>query len=126
MPAGETTSMFDVDEVTSSAKIANPVNSTPDVKPMDYAISNTMVIQRLQDSLDMVVSKAEQLYYNCDYQKCITLTENILKQDPYHSACLPIHISCLVELKQSNSELFCTVLLVATLLSDILLNFGLG
>ena len=29
----------------------------------------------------------------------------VLKKDPYHTECLPIHISCLVELKESNSKL---------------------
>ncbi|CAH0552716.1 unnamed protein product [Brassicogethes aeneus] len=62
---------------------------------------NTLIL-RLKDSLDLHVAEAERMYYNCDYQKCSVLTENILKQDPYHDSCLPIHISCLVELKQSN------------------------
>ncbi|KAF5273070.1 hypothetical protein FQR65_LT04812 [Abscondita terminalis] len=57
---------------------------------------------RLQNSLDLAVSEAELYYYNCDYIHCSKLTEKILKQDPYHTSCLPIHISCQVELKQSN------------------------
>lgn len=28
----------------------------------------------------------------------------VLKKDPYHTGCLPIHVSCLVELKQPNSK----------------------
>lgn len=67
-------------------------------------VEENPIVLRLQESLDFLVTQAEQLYYNCDYQKCSLLTENILKQDPYHSACLPIHISCQVELKQSNSK----------------------
>uniref|UniRef100_A0A1Y1K8G6 Uncharacterized protein n=1 Tax=Photinus pyralis TaxID=7054 RepID=A0A1Y1K8G6_PHOPY len=57
---------------------------------------------RLQQSLDLAVSQAELFYYNCDYVQCSKLTESILKEDPYHASCLPIHISCMVELKQSN------------------------
>lgn len=64
-----------------------------------------VLMMRLRDSLDMHVAEAERLYYNCDYQQCSQLTEAILKQDPYHTSCLPIHISCQVELKQSNSKL---------------------
>lgn len=65
-------------------------------------VENPLLI-RLQDSLDLAVSEAERLYYNCDYQQCHALTEFILKQDPFHYDCLPIHISCEVELKQRNS-----------------------
>ncbi|ENN74493.1 hypothetical protein YQE_08938, partial [Dendroctonus ponderosae] len=39
---------------------------------------------KFQDSLDLKVSQAEILYYNCDYQNCVALTESILKKDPYH------------------------------------------
>lgn len=60
------------------------------------------ILARLQNSLDLSVSQAEKFYYNCDYVQCNKLTEYVLKHDPYHSGCLPIHISCLVELKQSN------------------------
>ncbi|KAG8037704.1 hypothetical protein G9C98_005915 [Cotesia typhae] len=62
-----------------------------------------LVTDRLQKNLDMQVAKAERLYYNCDYQQCFSLTEVILKKDPYHSCCLPVHIACLVELKKTNA-----------------------
>lgn len=29
----------------------------------------------------------------------------ILKKDPYHNSCLPVHIACLVELKKTNCKL---------------------
>lgn len=64
------------------------------------------VLERLQCSLDLAVSEAERLYYNCDYQQCTALTEAILKQDPYHHDCLPLHVACQVELKQTNSKYF--------------------
>lgn len=67
-------------------------------------VEENPIITKLQESLDFLVTQAEQLYYNCDYQKCTLLTESILKEDPYHNGCLPIHISCQVELKQSNSK----------------------
>lgn len=65
---------------------------------------DSVIVAKLKNSLDLQVAEAERLYYNCDYQRCSLLTEAILKKDPYHDACLPIHISCQVELKQSNSK----------------------
>ena len=35
------------------------------------------------------------------------LCYSVLKKDPYHSSCLPVHISCLVELKKVNSKCDC-------------------
>lgn len=64
------------------------------------------LLNKIQGSLDLVVSQAEKLYYNCEYQKCKKVTEGVLKKDPYHTDCLPVHIACLVELKESNSEFF--------------------
>lgn len=34
----------------------------------------------------------------------------VLKKDPYHSTCLPVHIACLVELKKTNSKLIYLIL----------------
>lgn len=86
------------------------ITATPNFPKTDEEMpvegTESPLLLRLQDSLDLAVSEAERLYYNCDYQQCHALTELILKQDPYHYDCLPIHISCEVELKKSNSELF--------------------
>nr|XP_023012810.1 cell division cycle protein 16 homolog [Leptinotarsa decemlineata] len=81
--------------------------------------SSTLI--KLRNSLDLQVAEAERMYYNCDYQQCSLLTEAILKIDPYHDACLPIHISCQVELKQSN-KLF----LLAHNLVDLYPNLALS
>lgn len=62
------------------------------------------VVTKLKSNIDLQVAEAERLYYNCDYHQCSQLTEALLKEDPYHDICLSIHISCHVELKQSNSE----------------------
>ncbi|XP_076296997.1 cell division cycle protein 16 [Lasioglossum baleicum] len=67
------------------------------------SIMGVLVSDRLLGNLDMEVSEAERLYYNCDYHKCFSLTERILKKDPYHNSCLPVHIACLVELKKTNA-----------------------
>lgn len=86
-----------------SATIPKCVSGIESDKMLVDKMENPYLIQ-LQSSLDLAISNAEKLYYNCDYIQCSKLTENILKQDPYHTACLPIYISCQVELKQSNSE----------------------
>lgn len=39
------------------------------------SIMGTSVSIRLANNLDMVVAKAERLYYNCDYHQCFSLTE---------------------------------------------------
>lgn len=100
-PGSITTPDFPKGDSKGSMKSDNQKEEEMSVEPIENP-----VIARLQDSLDLAVSEAERLYYNCDYQQCHTLTELILKQDPYHYDCLPIHISCEVELKQSNSKFF--------------------
>ncbi|XP_063589171.1 cell division cycle protein 16 homolog [Penaeus indicus] len=57
----------------------------------------------LATNADFITAQAEKLYYNCNFAQCHRLTQEVLKKDPYHTECLPIHVSCLVELKQSNS-----------------------
>lgn len=71
---------------------------------MQISNEDNLDLARLQNSLDLIVAEAERIYYNCDYQKCAALTEKVLSEDPYHHDCLPIHIACQVELKQSNSK----------------------
>ncbi|GLG97739.1 Cell division cycle protein 16, partial [Gryllus bimaculatus] len=59
-------------------------------------------IAGLSGNLDLAVAQAERCYYNCNYRQCSQITEEVLKKDPYHSSCLPVHIGCLVELKKAN------------------------
>ncbi|XP_015795039.1 cell division cycle protein 16 homolog [Tetranychus urticae] len=56
----------------------------------------------LSDNVDILTSLAERHYYNCDFHQCIQLTNKVLKDDIYHTQCLPIHISCLMELQKTN------------------------
>ena len=49
--------------------------------------------------------RLERLYYNCDYRAVMRLNSAILKADPQHTDCLPIHVALLVELKKT-SDLF--------------------
>lgn len=70
-------------------------------KPEDPKLPASL--DSLNDNLDVVVNMAERHFYNCSFSVSHNLTSAVLNSDPYHEACLPIHISCLVELKQSNS-----------------------
>ena len=58
--------------------------------------------ESVSNSLDVIVSMAEKQFSKCDFQTCYKRTSQVLEKDPFHSACLPLHISCMVELKKSN------------------------
>lgn len=82
----------------------NKSKQLDDVQQMHVDYVENPIGAKLRNNLDLQVAEAERLYYNCDYHQCNQLTEAILKEDPYHDVCLPIHISCQVEMKQSNSK----------------------
>lgn len=75
-----------------------------DNQKMQIEYIENAVVTKLKSNIDLQVAEAERLYYNCDYQQCSQFTEALLKEDPYHDICLSVHISCHVELKQSNSK----------------------
>lgn len=60
-------------------------------------------VQLLESSVDVMVSRAEELFYNCEYKRCIKVIESILERDPYHKKTLFVQIGCLMELKDSNA-----------------------
>ncbi|KFM68530.1 Cell division cycle protein 16-like protein, partial [Stegodyphus mimosarum] len=60
-------------------------------------------LSSLSGNLDNGTALAERCYYNCDYEQCFNLTTSILNKDPFHLNCLPIHISCLMELDKTNA-----------------------
>ena len=60
-------------------------------------------LEALQENYDVLVCKVERLFYNCDYHSAFKLSSEIIKADPFHMRCLPIHIALLVELKKTNS-----------------------
>uniref|UniRef100_A0A2P2I516 Cell division cycle protein 16 homolog n=2 Tax=Hirondellea gigas TaxID=1518452 RepID=A0A2P2I516_9CRUS len=62
-----------------------------------------LTVAPLSNNLDIITARAEKLYYKCSFVSCFQLTRRVLEQDPYHTECLPIHIACLIELKQSNA-----------------------
>ncbi|XP_075549755.1 cell division cycle protein 16 [Dermacentor variabilis] len=59
-------------------------------------------LSQLSDNLDIATAVAEKCYYNCDYKRCYAITSLVLSRDPYLMECLPVHISCLMELGKSN------------------------
>ncbi|EEB13202.1 cell division cycle, putative [Pediculus humanus corporis] len=69
------------------------INKIEDLHPL---------LLKLEGNLDLMVSEAEQHYYNCNFTTCWKITQEVMAKDPYHMTCLPIYISCLVELKNSN------------------------
>lgn len=75
-----------------------------DSQKMHVEYPENSFLIKLKSNIDIQVAEAERLYYNCDYHQCSQLTESLLKEDPYHEICLTVHISCQVELKQSNSK----------------------
>ncbi|GBN59393.1 Cell division cycle protein 16 [Araneus ventricosus] len=70
-------------------------------KPSDLSIPPE--ISMLAENLDIGTALAERCYYNCDYEQCFQITTAILNKDPFHLNCLPIHISCLMELDKTNA-----------------------
>ena len=72
-------------------------------KPQDLEVPKVLS-NNLKDNLSLEVAMAERSYYNCDYSKSHELAKRVYKKDPFNENCLPILISCLVELKKSNGE----------------------
>lgn len=71
---------------------------------MAVAIALPAACGQLEHSVDLMVARAEKLFYNCEYKKCVRLLDDCFAADPYHSAGLTVQIGCLVEMKESNSE----------------------
>lgn len=96
-------------EVSSSAFISTPNDNNykmPNIHLSAGSGKPENHLNLLLNSLDIIVAQAEKCFFDCDYQRCSELTEKVLKHDPYHMACLPIHISCQVQANKSNSKHF--------------------
>ena len=59
----------------------------------------------LKDNSDVRVWQVERLYYNCDFHQAFKLSSELLKNDPYHPTCLPVHVALLLEMEKT-SDLF--------------------
>ena len=71
-------------------------------RPQDLVVPPELDVTQ---NTDLQVAKAERHFYNCDYVQCYKITSQIMKEHTFHEDCLPIHISCLVELQKSNGKL---------------------
>ena len=72
-------------------------------KPQDLKIPKCLESD-LSDNLTVQVALAERHFYNCDYPASHQLSTVVMKKDPFHEICLPIHISSLVELRKPNGK----------------------
>lgn len=63
----------------------------------------TKVLNQLENSVDVMVSRAEKCFYNCEYKRAIKIIETILERDPYHKKTLFVKIGCLMEMNDSNA-----------------------
>lgn len=59
-------------------------------------------LEPLHNNLDYVVSLAEKHFNNCNYRESFKYSSIVIKDDPLHESCLPLYISCLVELREKN------------------------
>lgn len=55
---------------------------------------------------ELAVSRAERHYVDCEFRQCYQITAHVLDEDPFHHSCLPIHLACQVELKDTNGLFF--------------------
>uniref|UniRef100_A0A1B0D2H9 Uncharacterized protein n=1 Tax=Phlebotomus papatasi TaxID=29031 RepID=A0A1B0D2H9_PHLPP len=61
-------------------------------------------LAQLSQSIDLLMAKAERAFYNCNYNHCLKILNEIFRRDPYHTQSLSIQIGCLYEQKETNSE----------------------
>eukprot|EP00730_Choanoeca_flexa_P008179 TRINITY_DN12454_c0_g2_i3.p1 TRINITY_DN12454_c0_g2~~TRINITY_DN12454_c0_g2_i3.p1 ORF type:complete len:591 (+),score=125.98 TRINITY_DN12454_c0_g2_i3:29-1801(+) len=48
------------------------------------------------------INEATRLFSRCDFKSCFAITTRVLDRDRFHHTCLPLHIACQVELKDTN------------------------
>lgn len=74
------------------------------VKNEKEIVTSDKALKTLEESVDVKVAKAEELFYNCEYKKCLKIINEILERDPYHKKTLFVQIGCLMELKDANGK----------------------
>ncbi|GAB7347002.1 hypothetical protein MBLNU459_g3151t1 [Dothideomycetes sp. NU459] len=74
-------------------------------RPDDFnaAIETLSTHYRLSSNPSILLSKAELLFTNCRFRDALSLTTRIIETDPYNFAALPVHLSALFELKETNA-----------------------
>lgn len=89
----------------NNSRTVNTSNMTcHTVKNDKEIVTNELALKLLDNSVDVKVAKAEELFYNCEYKKCLNIINDILDRDPYHKRTLFVQIGCLMELKDTNGK----------------------
>ncbi|CAK7909974.1 anaphase-promoting complex subunit Cdc16p [[Candida] anglica] len=57
---------------------------------------------QLGDNSDILLSKADYLYVQCQFDECLAVCERVLARDTYNFNAIPIYLSCLYELGAKN------------------------
>jgi anaphase-promoting complex subunit 6 len=98
------TSLTRISMLNNSRTINTSKLTCGTVKNSLDAVTNDGVLKLLDDSVDVKVANAEELFYNCEYKKCLKVINEILDRDPYHKRTLFVQIGCLMELKDTNGK----------------------
>lgn len=67
------------------------------------AVETLSTHYKLASNPSILLAKAELLFTNCRFQDALVMTTDILENDPYNFAVLPVHLACLFELKETNA-----------------------
>lgn len=105
LSAEEELRILDQDLRLEDAEELRLVKSLYEIKLKKYAKPDDVKItcELMNDSnLDVKVQLAERHFYNLDYELALSITEEVIDDDPFHPECLPLHVSCLVEMDKSN------------------------
>jgi anaphase-promoting complex subunit 6 len=98
------TSLNRISVLNNSRTINTSKLTSGTVKNSMDVVTNDAALKLLDESVDVKVAKAEELFYNCEYKKCLKVINEILDRDPYHKRTLFVQIGCLMELKDTNGE----------------------
>lgn len=55
--------------------VETPVKTKPTVINPAHCLSVKTCIERLEESVDLLVAKAEKFFYNCEYSKCLKILD---------------------------------------------------
>lgn len=62
----------------NTSRLANTSRLTPvaaNIKNLGTALSSSRALECLEQSVDVRANRAEELFYNCEYKKCIKVVE---------------------------------------------------
>jgi len=56
--------------------------------------------QIFKDNFDILINKAERLYYEGDFESAYTVCRKVLEKDQFHKLCVPLYVSTLIHLNK--------------------------